>query len=174
MIIWSCKNLTYLRPMTSANFPLITAPTIPPIVIMEPKTEYCKIEGWMCKDKLNDYCYLFLIIIIPCPIHCPQKDMHANSYVLWSKRNICGQGLLWQSFMIKRFFSWIYNNYKWEIPVEHLIYKALGACCLIRIAMNYEKLNTFYGPTLASNVQFLRSRGRKWKENQHMESNKND
>ena len=51
--------------------------------------------------------------------------------------------------------------YKWEIPVDH--FKALGACCLIRIAMNFKKLNTFYGPTLASNVQFLRSQGRKWK-----------
>ena len=36
--------------MISANFPLITAPIIPPIVIVEPKTEYCKIEGWMCKE----------------------------------------------------------------------------------------------------------------------------
>ena len=80
MIIWSCKKLTYLRPMTSANFPLITAPTIPPIVIMEPKTEYCKIEGWMCNDKLNGYCYLFLIIIIPCPMHCMQKNMQTATY----------------------------------------------------------------------------------------------
>ena len=66
--------------MISANFPLITAPIIPPIVIMEPKTEYCKIEGWMCMDKLNGYCYLFLIIIIPCPMHCMQKNMQTATY----------------------------------------------------------------------------------------------
>lgn len=29
--------------------------------------------------------------------------------------------------------------------------------------MNFEKLNAFYGSTLASNVQFLRSLGWKWK-----------
>ena len=35
-------KLTPLRPKRSVIFPQITAPTIPPIVKIEPKTEYCK------------------------------------------------------------------------------------------------------------------------------------
>ena len=37
-----CVKLTPLRPNRSASFPLITAPNIAPIVMIEPKSEYCK------------------------------------------------------------------------------------------------------------------------------------
>lgn len=42
-IEWA-KALTRLLPITSAIFPLTSAPNIPPAVSIEPKTEYCTVR----------------------------------------------------------------------------------------------------------------------------------
>ena len=49
------KNLTRLWPIRSAIFPLKIAPTIPPTVIIEPKTEYCKLGDQQQVERKSHY-----------------------------------------------------------------------------------------------------------------------